>query len=259
MIITIANQKGGIGKTTTATALTEALSITGYRVLLVDADPQGNATATAHENEGDGVPTLYNVLLGNVPASAAIVSSETLRADIIPSSPELASMETVLKGDDPGRPFRMRETLMEAAGRYDYVIIDTPPSLNILTINALTAARWLLVPTTADMYALTGIAQLYNTVSAVRRYCNPQLEILGILITRHNTRTVVSRELSAAIEHTAEAIGTRVLTPAIREGVAVRGAQAQRVGLYQRDPQSNPALDYKDAAKEILSITLGRD
>ena len=151
-IIAISNQKGGIGKTTTATALTEALSIAGYSVLLIDADPQGNATATAGII-GKDAPTLREVLTGTTPAQAAIVRSLTLQADILPSSPMLAAIDKEL-GDAPGREYRMKETIAEQAAAYDFIIIDTPPALGTLTVNALTAADYLIIPTSAENYAL---------------------------------------------------------------------------------------------------------
>lgn len=257
-IIAISNQKGGIGKTTTATALTEALSIAGYSVLLIDADPQGNATATAEiaTDIRKGMPTLREVLTGAAPASAATVRSRSLQADILPTSPMLAAIDKEL-GDAPGREYRMKETIAEQAAAYDYIIIDTPPALGTLTVNALTAADYLIIPTTADNYALAGIGQLYQTVRAVLKYCNPSLKIAGILITRHSARTVLSRELAEAVEHTAAAMGTRAFSTAIREGVAVREAQAQRRGLFQHAPNSKPAADYRSFAEEVAKICNG--
>lgn len=254
-IIAISNQKGGIGKTTTATALTEALSIAGYSVLLIDADPQGNATATAGII-GTGTPTLREVLTGTTPAQAAIVRSLTLQADILPSSPMLAAIDKEL-GDAPGREYRIKETIAEQAAAYDFIIIDTPPALGTLTVNALTAADYLIIPTTADNYALMGIGQLYLTISAVKKYCNPALKIAGLLITRHSARTVLSRELAEAVEQTAAAMGTHSFLTAIREGVAVREAQAQRMGLFQHAPNSKPAADYKSFAEEVIKVCDG--
>lgn len=254
-IIAISNQKGGIGKTTTATALTEALSIAGYSVLLIDADTQGNATATAGII-GTDAPTLREVLTGTTPAEAAIVPSLSLRVDILPSSPMLAAIDKEL-GDAPGREYRMKETIAEQAAAYDFIIIDTPPALGTLTVNALTAADYLIIPTTADNYALMGIGQLYQTVRAVQKYCNPTLKIAGILITRHSGRTVLSRELAEAVEETAAAMGTHAFLAAIREGVAVREAQARRMGLFQHAPDSKPAADYRDFTDEVITICKG--
>lgn len=255
-IIAISNQKGGIGKTTTATALTEALSISGYSVLLIDADPQGNATATAGITANTDAPTLREVLTGTTPAQAAIVRSLTLQADILPSSPMLSGIDREL-GDAPGKEYRMKETIADQAADYDFIIIDTPPALGTLTVNALTAADYLIIPTTADNYALTGIGQLYQTVRAVLKYCNPRLKIAGILITRHSARTILSRELAEAVEQTAAAMGTHAFLTAIREGIAVREAQAQRMGLFQHAPNSKPAADYKSFAEEVIKVCNG--
>lgn len=255
-IIAISNQKGGIGKTTTATALTEALSISGYSVLLIDADPQGNATATAGIAANTNAPTLREVLTGTTPVQAAIVRSLTLQADILPSSPMLSGIDREL-GDAPGKEYRMKETIAEQAAAYDFIIIDTPPALGTLTVNALTAADYLIIPTTADNYALAGIGQLYQTVRAVLKYCNPSLKIAGILITRHSARTILSRELAEAVEQTAAAMGTHSFLTAIREGVAVREAQAQRMGLFQHAPNSKPAVDYRSFTEEVINVCNG--
>ena len=257
-IIAISNQKGGIGKTTTATALTEALSIAGYSVLLVDADPQGNATATAGIAVNTDAPTLREVLTGTAPAEGAIVRSQTLKADILPSSPHLVGIEKEI-GDAPGKEYRMKETIAEQAAAYDFIIIDTPPALGTLTVNALTAADYLIIPTTTDNYALMGIGQLYLTISAVKKYCNPALKIAGLLITRHSGHTVLSRDLAEAVKETAAAMGTRAFETTIREAVAVREAQARRMGLFQHAPDSKPAIDYRALAAEIITICKGEN
>lgn len=256
VIYAIANQKGGIGKTTTALALSEALTLAGYRVLLIDADPQANATATAITQGGNSGATLRNVLLGEAPAQAAIVRSEVLQCDVLPAAPTLAAVDKAL-GETTGKEYRMRETLEAEGTAYDYIVIDTPPALNILTINALTAAQRLIIPTTADSYALSGIGQLYNTYQAVKKYCNPQLEIAGILITRHSGRTVLARTLADMIQATAAAIGTRVFNTVIREGIAAREAQSERQGLLANAARSNPAQDYKAFADEIIRLDKG--
>lgn len=257
-IIAISNQKGGIGKTTTATALTEALSIAGYSVLLIDADPQGNATATAGITADADAPTLREVLTGTAPADGAIVRSQTLKADILPSSPHLVGIEKEI-GDAPGKEYRMKETIAEQAAAYDFIIIDTPPALGTLTVNALTAADYLIIPTTTDNYALMGIGQLYLTISAVKKYCNPALKIAGLLITRHSGHTVLSRDLAEAVKETAAAMGTRAFETTIREAVAVREAQARRMGLFQHAPDSKPAIDYRALAAEIITICKGEN
>lgn len=257
-IIAISNQKGGIGKTTTATALTEALSIAGYSVLLVDADPQGNATATAGITADADAPTLREVLTGTAPAEGAIVRSQTLKADILPSSPHLVGIEKEI-GDAPGKEYRMKETIAEQAAVYDFIIIDTPPALGTLTVNALTAADYLIIPTTTDNYALMGIGQLYLTISAVKKYCNPALKIAGLLITRHSGHTVLSRDLAEAVKETAAAMGTHAFETTIREAVAVREAQARRMGLFQHAPDSKPAIDYRALAAEIITICKGEN
>lgn len=244
-IITIANQKGGVGKSTTAHALGSCLRARGERVLFVDLDPQGNLTYTM-EADPTG-PTAYELLTRQ--AELADCIRQTEQGDLIPASAQLAAADMEL--NSTGKEYRLKEALAAVAEDYDIILIDTPPALGILTINALTASDSLLIPAQADIYSLQGIGQLYSTVQAVRTYCNPNLSIRGILLTRHSARAVLTRDLTEMIGETAAQLGTRVYSTVIRENIAVKEAQARRADLLRYAPKSNAAKDYAAFAEEF--------
>ncbi|MDD3365341.1 MAG: AAA family ATPase, partial [Syntrophomonas sp.] len=188
-IITIATQKGGTGKTTTTHALGVGLIERGYKVLFIDLDPQGNLSYILQTEELKS--TIYEVLTGKTKARDAIQHQQC--GDIIPSSPALARANLELK--NTGKEYRLKETLQPIKDDYDYIIIDTPPSLGLLTINALTASDSVIIPSQADIFSLQGIGQLYSTIETIKKYTNPDLSIEGILLTRHNSRSILSRDL----------------------------------------------------------------
>lgn len=245
-ITAIALQKGGTGKSTTAHALGQGLRARGHRVLFVDLDPQGNLSYTMRAVPGG--PSANEVITGRAKASEAIQRTE--QGDIIPSSPQLSGAD--LEVTQTGKEFRIREALQPLQAEYEFCVIDTPPALGTLTINALTAAAGVVIPVQAETYSLQGIGQLYGTIEAVRTYCNPTLQVEGILITRHSSRAILNRDMADTIEATAEKLGTRVFRSAIREGVAVREAQALRQPLQEYAPASNPAQDYGAFIEEFL-------
>ncbi|NLN87097.1 MAG: AAA family ATPase [Syntrophomonadaceae bacterium] len=269
-IITIATQKGGTGKTTTAGALGAALTRKGWRVLMVDMDPQANLTFTMRAQ--DQTHGTYEVLTGKMPAADAICTgpgqagkpSRTKEKPgdmpdrkIIPASTALSGADLELTAI--GKEFRLQEALQPLRDDFDYIIIDTPPSLGILTINALTAADEVVITAQADAYSLQGIWQLHSTIQAVTRYTNPGLLLKGILITRHNPRSVLSRDLTGLIEETAQQMQTFVYQRPIREGVAVKEAQASRQDLFSYAPRNKPAQDYMAFADELLERRQGDD
>ena len=245
-IIAIANQKGGVGKTTTAAALADGLTQRGYKTLLVDLDGQGNLTYTARADTG-GL-TSYEVIHGKAPAKKAI--QKTAAGDLIPASPDLAltAGELTAKGDST----RLKTALDPLRGDYDFIIIDAPPALGILTINALMAADRLIITAQADIYSLQGIGQLYGTIAAVQAQ-NKQLKIAGILLTRYNGRPLLRRDFATIAEQTAEQIKTKVYKARIREGVAVGEAQASGQSVITYSPKSNPAKDYNAFIDEFLA------
>lgn len=244
-IITIANQKGGVGKSTTAHALGSCLRAQGERVLFIDLDPQGNLSYTMEAEQGG--PTAYELLTKQADIASCI--RPTGQGDLLPASAQLAGADMELS--QTGKEYRLKEALQPLCENYDYILIDTPPALGILTVNALTASDSLLIPAQADIYSLQGIGQLYATVQAVRTYCNHNLTIKGILLTRYSSRTVLSRDLTEMISETAAQLGTKVYATVIRENIAVKEAQARRADLLRYAPKSNAAKDYDAFTKEF--------
>ena len=246
-IIAIVNQKGGVAKTTTAAALGAGLRLRGFRVLLIDLDAQGNLSYILKaEPEG---PTAMEVISQKATAQEAIWSGE--QGDLIPSSPMLATADIQIT--DTGKEYRLREALEPLKGSYDYCIVDTTPSLGILTVNAMTAAAGIIVPSQADVFSLTGVASLNKTVERVRQYTNQGLAIFGILLVRHNSRAVISRDMADAIQDAAHALKTKMFKSAIRECVVFREAQAFRQDIFSYAPKSNAALDYADLVAELIA------
>lgn len=245
-IIAVINQKGGVGKSSTALALAAGLRLKKRKVLSVDLDAQGNLSYTLDSDPKR--PSVYEVLNQAVAAAEAVQSGP--QGDFLASSPALAGADTILTAT--GKEYRMREALAPIRDRYDYIVLDTPPALGILTINALTAADAAIVPAQADIYSLAGIGQLHQTIETVRQYCNPALTIMGIVLTRYNPRSVLSRDLTSLIQQTAEQLGTKVFKAPIREAVAVREAQAKRQSLFDYAPKSPVAGDYLALVREVL-------
>ena len=248
-ITAIAIQKGGQGKTVTAYALGAGLALRGQRVLFIDLDAQGNLSYTlGADATGLTGRSAFEVLQGATSATEAI--QHTPLGDIIASSPALAAADTTLTA--VGKEYRLREALEALGDAYDRIILDTPPSLGILTVNALTAADSLIIPAQADMYSLQGIGQLWQTIQTIRRYCNPRLAIEGVLLTRYNGRAVISRDLSDMLEQTAAQMGTKVFKARIRECTALKEAVAVKTDIYTYAPRSNAAADYSAFIGELL-------
>jgi len=250
MVVVITNQKGGVGKSTTAEALACGLVRKSFRTLLVDLDPQCSITLTSGADAGK--PTSFDVLVKTNSAQEATQqrTHEVTRADIIPASVMLSRLDLHLTAT--GKEHRLKEQLSPLYGSYDYIVVDTPPALGILTINALTAADTLIIPAQADVYSLQGIWQLTYTIDTIRAYTNPGLRIAGILLTRHNPRTILSRDMADVADATAKRIGTFLYTTVIRESVVIKEAQVNRQPIYDYAPKSNAAADYMAFTDEFL-------
>lgn len=250
--LAIINQKGGVGKSTTAEALTAGLTLKGFKVLAVDLDAQGNLTYTTRAGT-DGA-TALGVLTGEVKAKDAI--QHTQSGDIIPSSKALAGADAFIS--DTGKEYKLKEALESISGLYDYCIIDTPPALGILTVNALTACDSVVIPAQADIYSLQGIEQLAETMKPVKKYCNPALSIEGILLTRYSPRSVLSRDVADLAEQLALKLGTKLFKTTIREAIAVKEAQISQQSLYTYAPKAKVTEDYTAFIEELLEQTKER-
>lgn len=240
--IAITNQKGGVAKTTTAQAIGDYFRDQGARVLFVDLDPQSNLSLTFGVSGG-----AFDTLLH--PAAIADHITSTDRGDILAADPSLCGADAAIDG--VGREYRLIKALQAIAGRYDYCVIDTAPALGVLTINALTACNGVVVPVQADFYSLQGMSQISQTLAAVKEYTNKNLNVLGILITRHNARTVIRRDITEIMEKHAGEMGTRVFDTKIRECTAIIEAQANQQSIYQYAPRSNAAADYTAFMQEL--------
>lgn len=245
-IIAIVNRRGGVGKTATAHAVGAGLSLKGYKILFIDLDSQCNLT---FDVGGRTAPlTSMEVLSGTATAQEAIQHAQG--GDIIPASPSLAVADTVLEGT--GKEYRLKEALESVLPEYDYIIIDTPPALGVLTVNALTACNSAIIPAQAEVHSIQGIGLLYEAIRAVQKYTNPALTVKGILVTRYNGRAILSRDMKENLEATAKELGTRVFNTPIRECTAVKEAQATQSDIYSYAPRSNAAEDYKALIQDIL-------
>lgn len=245
-IFTVINQKGGVGKSTTAAALGAGLTLRGYRVLHIDLDAQGNLTFCM--GAGAAALSSLEVLTGTATAQEAI--RHTAQGDIIPASPALAGADALITAT--GKEYRLREALEPLHDLYDYIVIDTPPALGILTVNALTACTGAIIPSQADVFSLQGIAMLGQTISTVRKYCNRDLKVKGIVLTRYNSRAVLSRDMADLIDQTAQQLQTRLYHTKIRECTALKEAQAVQDNIFAYAPKSNAAADYRDLVAEII-------
>lgn len=247
--IAIANRKGGVGKTATALAIGEELARRGQRVLFVDIDPQCNMTETLRGNGEAG-----NILSAMLkPKQAAREVQQVASGALLASVPELAGLDTTLTAI--GKEHRLQEALRPISGDFDYCLIDCAPSLNLSTVNALTASNWIVCPCQADAYSLQALRQLAGTVAAVREYCNPGLAIMGLLITRYDGRKVITRDLTALLASLAQDLGTRVFDTRIRENIAITEAAALRKPLRAYAPRCAAVRDYEALTDEILTYT----
>ena len=246
IVVAFANQKGGVAKTSSALALGQILVRARKKVLFVDMDPQGNLFHTLRAEPEKG--TVFDVLSKNKIVIEAIQT--TYSGDCLCYSSSLAGTDKTLDGI--GKEFLLKEALEKIADQYNYIIIDPPPALGLLTINTLAATQYLIIPAQADIYSLQGIGQIFLTIESVKKYCNPDLHVAGILITRFNAKTNISREISGMMEDTANKLQTKVFNARIRDCVSVKEAEAGRVDLFSYAPKCNASLDYCEFIKEFI-------
>jgi chromosome partitioning protein len=249
-ILAIANQKGGVGKTTTAINLGTALAAVGERVLLLDSDAQGNAST------GVGVPramrhkTLYDVLMDGLPVAQAVVNTQLPGLDLLPSDPDLSGIEVEL-GQTPRRSYRLRDALapLRAEGVYTYVLIDCPPALSLLTVNAMTAADAVLVPLQCEFFALEGLTQLMRTIDLVRGSLNPALEIQGVVLTMFDRRNSLSTQVASDVR---EHFGPKVYQTVIPRNVRVSEAPSFGKPALIYDMKCAGSQAYIKLAREVV-------
>ena len=249
MVVTVSNQKGGVGKTTTAAALAAGLAAFGRRVLCVDLDPQGNLGFCLGLENG-AAHTVLDAMSGTVPVQEAICRAQDV--DLLSADITLSGAVDELRREK--REFVLRDTLSPVAAQYDDIVIDTPPSLNLLTVNAYAVSQYLIIPMASDILSLVGVSQLGETVASVRAALNPRLSVMGILLTRYNGRTCLARDVREMAGELAKQLETRVFETTIRSGVAIAEAPAHGESIFSFNPRAGAVRDYRAFVEEAAAL-----
>ena len=248
VVVALANQKGGVGKTTTAVNAGTFLARLGYRVLLVDLDPQGNATSSLGIPKAELLYTAYEVLTDRLPLGRAVAVTDRPGLDLLPATPALAGAEVELVGE-PARERRLAEALAAVADRYHVVLIDCPPSLGLLTVNALTAARYVVIPIQCEFLALEGVGQLVTTIDLVKRRLNPPLDVLGVLMTMYDARTRLSAHV---VEEVRRYFPHRIFGAVVPRSIRLAEAPSYGQAIAEYDPTSRGGQAYRAFTEELV-------
>jgi len=248
-VFAITNQKGGVGKTTTAVNLGAALAKLGERVLLIDIDPQGNATSGLGLSRNEVKSCIYNVLIEELPLEDVKVKTKWVKLDMVPATIQLAGAEIELVSLT-AREYRLKEAITEVKTDYDYIIIDCPPSLGLLTLNAMNAADGVIIPIQCEYYALEGLGQLMNTINLVRKHLNSNLKIEGVVLTMYDSRTNLSEQVAEEVRKYFQQYVYKTIIP---RNVRLSEAPSYGQHILEYDPRSRGAALHLSLAREVLN------